>query len=123
MTSAQWRQFFEICASVLGEGHVDPNRSNSWCAWTTLRRLKEDSGYWAAGLPSNGDIKSDHIGDGGVWGQPFSFADLAHIVLPATFENSNGDIKHQDLSRLANRLSEAGIPFSQSRVAIEVKLY
>lgn len=71
MNPAQWHQFFLVASEVLGPGSHVARFSESWCSWTTFDRLLVDAGYWAAGIPARRDIFETHIGDGGVWGQPF----------------------------------------------------
>lgn len=109
MNNDQWKQFFLICAKLLGSGDPVAAKSNSWCAWTTFKRLSEDAGYWTSGLPSECDVGTQNIADGGVWGQPLLYAQIAHVLVPAKFVRESGagtaqfraDEVKQDLSRSA----------------------
>ena len=124
MSAAQWKRFFQICAEVLGKGNWRIELSNSWCSFTTFRRLSEsDAGYWTNGLPNSEDIYDSYIGDGGVWGQPFQYSELAHILIPRTFMTDNGKEKSQNLEALAARLSAEKLPFRKTEIVLEIKLY
>jgi hypothetical protein len=124
MSPAQWKRFFEICTDTLGQGHSQLGHSQSWCSWTTFDRLREsDAGYWTHGLPHRKDICDAHIGDGGVWGQPFGYKDIAHFIVPQTFVRDDGTKVTQDLATLASRLSAEGIPFRRTELVLEIKLY
>lgn len=130
MDVAQWHRFFATSVEVLGAGEWHAERSPSWCAWTTFTRLREDSGYWTCGLPAAADVLETQIVDGGVWGQPFLFSDLAHVLVPRefTWETTSGPnwirrSRHQDLATLARRLGEAGVPHRLTELALEVKCY
>lgn len=80
MTDEQWRTFFMAAFNILGEGDFFAARSKTRCGWTTFKRLSSDAGYWSSGLPNPSDIKQNCIGDGGVWGQPFFYSDIAHLA-------------------------------------------
>jgi hypothetical protein len=124
VSPVQWQRFFEICADTLGKGHSQIGRSQSWCSWTTFDRLAtSDAGYWTHGLPQRKDIHETHIGDGGAWGQPFGYEDLAHILIPRAFVRDDGTELTQDLELLASRLSAEGIPFRKTELVLEIKLY
>ena len=124
MTDAQWKTFFETCAAVLGKGHRVMKQSDSWCSWTTFGRLKgNDAGYWTAGLPNAEDIGPSHINDGGVWGQPFSYSDIAHVIVPEKFITDDGTVKSQDIKRLSRQLSAASIPCKVTAGVLEIKVY
>lgn len=128
--SYDWKTFLEICADVLGKGDRLPSDSTSWCAWTTFSRLQSDAGYWTAGLPGRDELASHGTRDGGTWGQPFLYSDLAHIVIPATFiwdalegrDYAAGE-RQQDLTLLSSGLSEASLPHRRTELVLEVKLY
>lgn len=104
--------------------------SPSWCAWTTFGSLSTGIHYWTSGLPALSDINNEFIGDSGVWGQPFLYKDLAHIVIPKEFfweslgegEYESG-VKLQDISRLSNELTVNGIPHRLTDALLEIKLY
>jgi len=130
MQSEQWREFFMICHQSLGEGSSHAKESHSWCSWTTFERLQRDAGYWTSGLPNAGHITDIGINDGGVWGQPFLYRDLAHIVVPAQFywesiesgSFTNGT-RTQDIVALAASLRTAGIPHRATSLILELKFY
>jgi hypothetical protein len=127
MSADKWHAFFTTCAEVLGPG----DQHGSWCAFTTFDRLARDVGYWTYGLPVKSDIWPDHIGDGGVWGQPFGYADIAHIVIPKTFvweryENSEWQdyvTEAQDIKRLSNALDAKSVGHRLTGLVLEIKLY
>src|SRR5690348_9648645 len=109
MTEAQWQNFFEACAESLGQ-------AENWCSWTTFTRLRYDAMYWAAGLPKRSEFDSKGIKDGGTWGQPFRYSDLAHVIVPQHFmiETPPGpswSLKEykQDVAALSKRLGANGI--------------
>lgn len=105
--------------------------SESWCAWTTYRRIGEDFGYWTSGLPALEDIGATGIADGGVWGQPFSYSELAHVVIPRTFYwesrtaagQFESGLRSQDIDELSFRLSAAGVEHRATDLVLEIKLY
>jgi len=104
--------------------------STSWCAWTTFGSLSTDIKYWTSGLPALGDINNEFIGDSGVWGQPFLYKDLAHIIIPKEFfwERLDGHeyesgVKTQDISRLSSELHVRGVSHRLTDVLLEIKLY
>lgn len=84
MTDEQWQVFYRICAQELGVGR-GASESRSWCAWTTSRSLGELVHYWAAGIPPEQELGDSGVRDGGPWGQPSLYGDLAHIIIPAEF--------------------------------------
>jgi len=105
--------------------------SESWCAWTTYRRIGEDFGYWTSGLPAIEDIGAIGIADGSVWGQPFSYSELVHVVIPRTFYwesrtaagQFESGLRSQDIDELSSRLSAAGIEHRATALVLEIKLY
>lgn len=130
MDDKNWNLFFQICANTLGTGANIAANSDSWCSRATFRRLKDDAGYWVAGLPNAADILATHIRDGGVWGQPFSYADIAHIVIPRQFyweRISEGGFesgtKYQNIETVAKELREIGIQYRITDIILEIKLY
>ena len=133
MTDQQWKAFFEACATVLGsDGHPVASFSGTWCAWTLFDRLNHDLHYWTCGLPALEDVGDTHIRDSGVWGQPFLYSTLAHIVLPRSFDWESGDFskgthahgtKSQDLDALSKILSSHAIPHRLTNLVLEIKLY
>jgi hypothetical protein len=130
MDDKNWNLFFHACANTLGNGANIAANSDSWCSWTTFRRLKEDAGYWTAGLPNTADILVTHIRDGGVWGQPFSYSDIAHIVIPCEFywesvsaSGFESGTKYQNIETLVEKLHELGIQYRSTDLILEIKLY
>ena len=130
MNDGQWRTFFETAGQVLGKGHRAANMSESWCAWTTFGRLAADAGYWKAGLPHADELRATYIADGGTWGQPFSYHELAHLIVPRTFEQEFvGDGQYrcvqrqQDTEELSRRLAEHGINHRKTDLVLEIKLF
>jgi hypothetical protein len=130
MTDEAWREFFLICARVLGKGARQAARSDSWCAWTTFRNLEECFNYWCAGLPSPEELTPSSVSDGGTWGQPFAYQEIAHMVIPRRFywESRTGiafehGVKVQNIDLLSEELSRAGIPHRKTPLLLEIKLY
>lgn len=130
MTDQQWKVFFETCARVLGAGDRDAGRSLSWCAWTTFTSLATDVNYWKSGLPHADDVDAGFIKDSGVWGQPFLYSDLAHIIIPREFFWETGELssyrngtRQQDITALSTELTALGIDHRLTDLVLEVKLY
>lgn len=130
MNNEQWEIFFVACAKILGDGKRLAVDSGSWCAWTTFGSLSTDIHYWSAGLPAQSDINSEFIGDNGVWGQPFLYRDLAHIIVPKEFfweSNAGGKyengVKVQNISELSSELERKNIPHRLTDIVLEIKLY
>ena len=133
MTDQHWKMFFEACANVLGsDGHRDPARSTTWCAWTLFDRLSSDLHYWTCGLPAFKDVGDTHIKDSGVWGQPFLYSELAHVVIPRRFDWESGDfsddtraygVKVQDIDAVSKVLSSIGVAHRLTDLVLEIKLY
>lgn len=124
MQTDKWKEFFSLVSRVLGKGHFDIEVSESWCSWTTFERLKnDDAGYWQAGIPAQPDIGDKNIKDGSVWGQPFWFDDIAHIIIPKKFVTDMGVAKKQDIETLAKKLQVNSIEHSINEYLLEIKLY
>lgn len=130
MTDQQWKSFFETCARVLGAGDRNAGRSVSWCAWTTFTSLASHINYWTSGLPHVNEVDTAFIRDGGVWGQPFLYSDLAHIVIPREFFWETGEhssyrngTRQQDITALSAELTGLGIDHRLTDLVLEVKLY
>jgi hypothetical protein len=124
MTDAQWLQFFKVCARELAP------LVESWCAWTTFRSLGESVQYWAAPLPRLSELGPSSTHDGGTWGQPFLYSEIAHLIIPRQFQREDtcsGAFQvteyAQDLDSLAAALRASGIPHQLGKFALEVKLY
>lgn len=130
MNDGQWRTLLRTCARVLGAGEQLATASRSWCAWTTFESLRSTLHYWSAGIPAEEYLGIAGTVDGGPWGQPFVYQELAHLVVPRTFyweriESSEFEsgTRGQDLERLSQELLLAGIEHRKSELVLEVKLY
>jgi hypothetical protein len=130
MQNEHWKSFFLTSHKVLGHGAFNPQYSDSWCVWTTFSSLRRGVHYWSCGMPNQEDILDTHIADGGLWGQPFNYEDLAHIIVPANFywETEDGPhfengTKSQDISALSKQLSQEGIAHRVTDLVLEIKLY
>jgi len=127
----QWKGFFVACRDVLGQGDSNSHFSDSWCAWTTFNALEYGGiHYWTCGIPDYPDILDTHIRDGGLWRQPFSYDDIAHVIVPRTFywETEGGSkfqngTKTQDIDSLSERLNREGIGHRLTDLVLEIKLY
>lgn len=130
MNDSAWREFFLAASEVLGAGHRVDRLSASWCSWTTFGRLRSDAGYWTGGLPAPEDVGDSYIQDGGVWGQPFFFSDLAHLIVPREFfweseigPNYHNGTRVQALEVLSKQLAARGIPHRVTDLLLEIKCY
>ena len=130
MSNKQWLELFRICRTVLGTGDQLPMRSESWCSWTTFSRLNEDAKYWAAGVPNIEELTESGIQDGGIWGQPFSFNEIAHLIIPQKFywesscnQTFNSGFKSQDIKLLSHTLTAHELPHRITDLVLEVKCY
>jgi len=130
MQNEDWKNFFLLCSRVLGKGAPSAASSDSWCSWTTFRRLMEDAGYWGAGLPNPENIFDCNVGDGGTWGQPFAYSDIAHMLIPREFywekiseQGFESGTKHQDIDALSAKLNKQGIHHRKTNLVLEIKLY
>jgi hypothetical protein len=130
MEDRHWQAFFTTAVEVLGSGDLLPGKTPSWCSWTTFTRLAIDAGYWTHGLPRREDILETYIADGGIWGQPFSYADLAHIIVPREFywESKIGPgwecgSRLQDIEALSKRLNANDVTHRLTDRLLEIKLY
>lgn len=140
MTSEQWRTFFTLASrhilatrkSELDECSA-PSKTfgrESYCAWTVFDRLGCDTIYWTAGLPNEHDLQEQGLRDGGEWGQPFQYDEIAHLIIPAEYtEDFHVDQKwimwrhRQDIHGLSKLLDEASIPHMLHATFLELKLY
>jgi len=130
MKDEDWQRFFITATTVLGKGCQHAYFSENWCAYTTFSKLSDDCYYWTMGLPALEDISATGIIDGGVWGQPFRYGDLAHIIIPRQFtwelveqEEFKTGKKIQDIDRLAQLLADFGIVARITDRVLEIKLY
>lgn len=108
-----------------------PPRMRSWCCWTTFGRLRHLTVYWSGELPLESELGEKHVADGGSWGQPFAYPDIAHVIIPRTFDEepwSEGgkftQWQHeQDVDGLSTVLRAAGIDHNHHDFGVELKLY
>ncbi|MFO1251873.1 MAG: hypothetical protein U1E77_12285 [Inhella sp.] len=68
--------------------------------------------------------------DGGTWMQPFSYSDIAHLLIPATFywerfsdRNFEHGEKMQNIALLSERLNAEKLPHRLTDLVLEIKLY
>jgi hypothetical protein len=105
------------------------SRLRSWCSWTTFDRLKSDAGYWTAELPLESELGESYVADGGTWGQPFPYGELAHIIIPRCFIEEHSGVAfrqwahEQDIDGLSQQLETADVRHYLSEYALEVKLF
>ena len=124
MKTDDWYRFFNLAIDILGEGGTIIDKSNSWCSWTTFQRLEcWDAGYWRAGLPKKSDIEHWGIADGSVWGQPFNFNDIAHLIIPNSFCTDSGMIKIQNTQKLKDEMGNLREYIKLGKYVLEIKLY
>ncbi|WP_311269093.1 hypothetical protein [Sphingobium sp. WCS2017Hpa-17] len=132
LTVPQWRTFFLLCADILGPGDIRLPRSKSFCAWTVFTRLEEDLHYWQSGLPHKKEIDEAWITDGGTWGQPFSFDQLAHVIIPRKWgcehpdKNGNPEkwvVQTQEIDALSAALKTEGIDHRLTDLILEVRCF
>ena len=129
MSNEEWFTFFTACARVLGPGGHRPTEDGSWCAWTTFRSLGEEVHYWSAGVPLQSELGPTGTNDGGTWGQPFLYRDLAHVIIPRqvywerTAPQFTHGTKTQSIELLSKDLTIARIPHRVTELVLEVKLY
>lgn len=130
MNDNEWRQFLSTARRILGKGVRLSWGSDSWCAWTTFSSLECEVNYWRSGLPEEDELLDTGVVDGGTWGQPFQYNELAHVIIPATFyweKVEDGEFLHgtkqQDILRLSNDLNSLGIKHRKTEIILEVKLY
>jgi len=103
----------------------------SWCCWTTFGRLECDTVYWSGELPLESELNVTSVADGGSWGQPFRYREIAHIIIPRTFcEEPPSDGREftqwyheQDIDGLSEALSSQGIDHKLLQYCLELKLY
>ena len=92
--------------------------------------MRSDAGYWQAGIPREGEVLAERLADGGTWGQPFWYKDLAHLLIPREFFREGvidgrweGEPVSQDVELVAARLESNHLPFRLGDYALEVKCY
>jgi hypothetical protein len=129
MNNAEWRRTLENCVAVLGPGDWDPYRSVSWAAFTTFSALEHGVTYFNCGFPNAEDLLDTGTRDGGVWGQPFRYEDLAHLIVPRKFywerilDGFENGYKSQNVDALSVELKKHKIDHTVSKWALEIKLY
>lgn len=141
LTAEQWRTFFTIASrhirGTLKSSEVtewsEPARVDfdiSYCAWTVHDRLGYDTMYWTSPLPEERDLKDDYLRDGGKWGEPILYRDIAHVIIPSVFtEEYHIGRKFvmwshtQEIYGLSKLLEEASIPHELHDKFLELKLY
>ena len=131
MDDETWRALLTTARRALGRGYSQSWASESWCAWTTFSSLEHTLTYWASGLPDEDELLATGTADGGTWTQPFSYSDLAHLVIPARFyweTNTLGTgfrngYKSQEIAKLSKEFSRLEIPHRLSERVLEIKLY
>jgi hypothetical protein len=76
------------------------------------------------------EVLDTHTADGGVWGQPFPFSDLAHFIVPREFywESIGGPgfvqgKKDQNIEKLSQALKAAGVPHRLTELVLEIKCF
>lgn len=129
MNNIEWIEFFKSCNQILGRGSRIQFHSDNWCSWTTFDRILKDTGYWQSGIPSESELASSGLKDGGTWGQPFEYCSIAHLILPRSFEfigMYKDEFHHkkteQDLDGLSSLLNKNGIEHVLSEYALELRL-
>ena len=125
-----WQRFLAIASNHLAFKPCEVPGKWSWCGWTTFERLGEDAGYWTASLPLESELLSEGTSDGGSWGQPFRYTQLAHVLVPRRFyweeisaEGFNSGVHEQDVQGLSDLLAAEGIFHRLNEYVLEVKLY
>ena len=108
----------------------DDCRLRTWCAWTTFSRLADTAGYWTEELPEESELNDKGTNDGGTWGQPFPYDDLAHVIVPRRFFEEGMPFDRytnwfhvQDVDGLSALLDANGIEHRLGDYALEIKLY
>jgi hypothetical protein len=125
-----WYKFLAITSKHLSLNPCSAPGKRSWCAWTTFKRLGEDAGYWAAPLPLETELLELSTSDGGAWGQPFLYSQIAHVIVPHRFyweqisaEGFKSGVHMQDIEGLSERLTAADVPHRLAELVLEAKLY
>jgi hypothetical protein len=130
MNNTLWYLFFKSCAELLGPGCHEPDLSESWCSWTTFDRLEDDAGYWTCAMPKESELNETYIADGGTWGQPFRYCEIAHVIVPAHFrwervinQELTFGVKNQRIADLSRLLESREVPHRTTERVLEIKLY
>lgn len=125
-----WYKFLLVATRRMTLNQCAVAGKRSWCAWTTFERLSEDAGYWTAPLPLEAELLVNGTSDGGTWGQPFRYSQLAHLIVPRRFyweqisdEGFTSGVHVQDIDGLSVELSVEGIAHRLAELTLEVKLY
>lgn len=126
------RHLWRPAKSTLSEycNGTQKSELRSWCCWTTYGQLVYKAGYWSAELPLEAELGEKYIADGGTWGQPFLYEEIAHVIIPREFTEEPWSDKvftqwdhEQDVDGLSALLNDKGIDHHLSRYALEVKLF
>jgi hypothetical protein len=95
-----------------------------------LSKLGLEINYWKSGLPNEQDIFESYTADGGVWGQPLHYEQIAHFIIPARFywekfENQEftQGYTQQNIGKLSQELTLLEIPHRLTESVLEIKLY
>lgn len=125
-----WHKALTIATQHLGLNPCNALGKRTWCAWTTFERLGEDAGYWTAALPLEAELLEAGTADGGSWGQPFLYSQIAHLIVPRHFywehisaEGFSSGVHSQDVESLSKRLTAENIPHRLAELVLEIKLY
>lgn len=125
-----WHKTLTIATQQLSLNLCTAPGKRTWCAWTTFERLGEDAGYWTAALPLAAELLETGTADGGSWGQPFLYSQIAHLIIPRRFyweqmspEGFSSGVHIQDVERLSQRLAAEAIPHRLAELVLEIKLY
>jgi len=108
-----------------------PYRMRSWCCWTTFGRLECDTVYWSGELPLASELGEASVADGGSWGQPFRYQEIAHVIIPRSFceepWSDDGRLTQwhheQDIDGLSKVLNSEGVDHNLLQFCLELKLY
>jgi hypothetical protein len=125
-----WHKFLIVATRHLSLDACEAPGKWSWCAWTTFERLAEDAGYWTAPLPLEAELLATGTSDGGTWGQPFLYSQIAHLIVPRRFyweriadDGFTAGFHDQDIDGLSERLIHEVIAHRLTEHVLEVKLY
>lgn len=125
-----WHQFFTTTARHLSHNPCNSPGPRSWCSWTTFTRLEENAGYWTYPFPLESELLETGTTDGGTWGQPFSYAEIAHLIVPHRFfwdlssdEGYKCGEHEQDINGLSALLTAEEIEHRLTELVLEVKLF
>ena len=125
-----WYKFFTTTARHLSLNPCASPGPATWCSWTTFARLGENAGYWTYPFPLESELLETGTTDGGTWGQPFAYHDIAHIIVPrrffwdlATDKGYECGEHMQDIKGLSALLQQQDVEHRLTELVLEVKLY